>query len=147
MRLVTVALIPLAGVLILSCSDTGNQAAGFLSVRTTYGKYLGTDTLHFTVTNSGAMECRLASCNARLMYFVQVAKNGIWKERDSVNVGPCLALYGPIILTPGESVSEDRVLSDLKTSSAGQRRIRVQYSFSGSDGMQDSYSNTFSVGN
>ena len=147
MRLIPSMALFLLAVYFVGCSESGNQASESMTVQTTSSQYHATDTVHFTILNSRTVTVEVSACNGNLTSWIQKLESNIWVEKDSLNYGPCLALFGPVTLEPGKSWTGIIPLARLAVPQDGQRRIRLMYIYSGSNGTQNAYSNTFNVSN
>ena len=147
MRILSIVLLSYTALFVSSCSDSANEASNGLIVQTNSLRYRITDTIRFNVVNSGPSQCQLTSCNATLTYWLQILDQDAWKDRDSINIGPCLAIYGPITLTPGQTFSEKFALATLRAGPTGECRIRTQYMVPGQRILQSLCSNSFELTN
>jgi len=113
MRSVSVSVLLVAGSLGLSCSDMGALTPSGLSITVPQIRYHLSDTLRFTIVNTGDQKYLLGASNGKLTYFLQSGTYGNWQDRDSINLylGPTLAIYAPIVLSPGRSRVESLALS------------------------------------
>jgi hypothetical protein len=132
-------------VTLASCTDLGDQPFDGLAIQTSAARYRTSDTLRVTVTNKGGSACLVASCNATLTYYIEILDQGTWKDRDSINIGPCLALYGPIVLTPGATCSATLPLARRLPNPTGKCRIRSEYQGPGQNVWQRFYSKVFEL--
>ncbi len=147
MRATIFTLVLSTGLCICSCSDAFEQSANGLSIQTTSQRYRAVDTVQFIVLNSGDREGKLACWFARLSFFLQRLDDNMWRDHDSINIGPCLALYGPIAIAPGQTISGSLAVASLQSISVGDYRIRIQYMVSGEPTWKELYSNSFQITN
>ncbi len=147
MRTTIVTLGLSVGMCICSCSDAFEQSTDGLSIETTSQRYRAVDTVQFIVLNSGDREGKLISCNARLTFFLQRLGDNDWHDRDSINIGPCVALYGPIAISPGQTISGSFAVASLQSIAFGEYRMRIQYMLSGEPNWRELYSNSFQITN
>ena len=67
-----------------------------MCIQTASRLYRAADTVRFLVLYSGDRQTGLSSCNAALSFWIQRLDGNVWHDHDSINIGPCLGLYGPI---------------------------------------------------